>query len=132
MTKIKTFAQACKKLGLNPERCLPGVSRVPKKHQAATLAGAKLVIITEALNDGWEPDWDNSNEAKYFPWFWMNKPGFRLDDLVFGWSASDTGAGSRLCFKSRGLAEHAAKYFLKEYEALMVIAKKKPARKAAK
>jgi hypothetical protein len=129
--KIKSFVQACKKLGLNPNRCLPGVSRMPKKHGAAVLAVAKLMIITEALNDGWEPDWDNSNEAKYFPWFWMNSPGFRLDGLVYFWSASYSGSGSRLCFRTQDLAEHAAKHFLKEYEALMCIPKK-PAKKSVK
>jgi hypothetical protein len=29
---------------------------MPKHHQEATIAHAKLVIITEAMNDGWKPD----------------------------------------------------------------------------
>ena len=29
----------------------------------------KLRIITAALNQGWAPDWTNSNEWKYYPWF---------------------------------------------------------------
>lgn len=131
MIKIKTFQQACKKLGLNPKRCLPGVSRMLKQDQAATLAFARLVIVARALNDGWEPDWNNYNEYKYFPWFWMNKPGFRLFVIDCDLAFTHATGGSRLCFRSRELAEHAAKYFKKDYEALMCLPKK-AARKAAK
>jgi len=27
----------------------------------------KMSIIVKALNEGWEPDWDNDNEPKYYP-----------------------------------------------------------------
>ena len=33
------------------------------------IARRKLETITEALNEGWRPDWNNTNEYKYFPWF---------------------------------------------------------------
>lgn len=81
----------------------------------------KLKIITKALNEGWEPDWDNSNEYKYWPYFNMGSSGFGFSvaDCVV-WFA-DTGVGSRLCFKSRELAEFAAKQFVQEYKDFMTI-----------
>lgn len=70
--KIKTFEGACKALKLKAT-ALPNVSALPKKHQKALIAHYKLVIISEALNAGWQPDWSNWNEYKYFPWFEVKK-----------------------------------------------------------
>ena len=71
-SKIKTFEDACKALNLDPEQVLPIVSGVPEKHQKAIVSHAKLVIIAEALNEGWQPDWNDSGEWKYYPWFRMS------------------------------------------------------------
>lgn len=82
---------------------------------------AKLVCIT--FNEGWLPDWTNSNEYKYFPWFSMSSSsgvGFSCYDFG-GWGAS-SGVGSRLCFKSSDLAKHAGKLFEQEiYKPLFTI-----------
>jgi hypothetical protein len=113
--KIKTFEAACKALKLDPVKCLPKVTGMPKHHQAATLAHAQLVIIVEALNNGWKPNWKDSSEYKYYPWFDMSSgSGLALRHVVF--RNSDTCVGSRLCFKSRELAEYAAKQFRKLYK----------------
>lgn len=112
--KIKTFEAACKALKLDPEKCLPKVTGVPKHHQAAIVAHTKLVIIAEALNEGWKPNWQDSNEPKYWPWFDMSGSGLSFFVCVFYYSHS--GVGSRLCFKSRELAEYAGKQFIKLYE----------------
>lgn len=85
------------------------------------VAYIQLKLIAKSLNEGWTPDWDNSSQYKYFPWFWMNggSSGFRFYD--YGrWSSAST-VGSRLCFKSRELAEYAAKQFLDVYRRFMVI-----------
>ena len=111
--KIKTFEDACKALKLDPVKVLPKVSGMPKHHQEAMIAHAQLVIIAEALNGGWKPDWDNHNEWKYYPWFRMSGSG--LSFYGYDGSSSDSGVGSRLCFKSRELAEYAGKQFLDIY-----------------
>lgn len=74
--------------------------------------------FTALLNEGWTPNWNNSSEYKYFQWWYMDSPGFRLLAVGLWLSGSDTGAGSRLCFKSRALAEYAAKIFLPIYKQL--------------
>lgn len=118
--KIKTFEGACKALKLDPVKALPKVSGMPKRHQDATIAHAKLVIIIEALNEGWKPDWKNGQWDKWYPWFWMNSgSGLSLDDVDDQFSFSYV--GSRLCLKSRELAEYAAKKFKKLYEAYYLI-----------
>jgi hypothetical protein len=64
--KIKTFEDA--------------LAKVPVKRQASfdarttndspdEVAYKKIKIIANALNEGWKPDWKNSDEYKYYPWF---------------------------------------------------------------
>lgn len=121
---IKSYREACAKLGLNPNN-LPDVSNLSKKHRNSVIAYHALVIIAEALNDGWEPNWDNHNEYKYFPWFRV-KPrasgvGFSATDYVY-WT-TDTDVGSRLCFKTSELALYAAKQFEFIYEEYILLKK---------
>lgn len=101
----------------------------------------KLRIITAALNQGWSPDWTNSDEWKYYPWFCLYTED-EYNDLdaddkerccrVVGRSGSNAGAdgglvyadasnaswysntvnGSRLAFKTRELALYAGKQFV--------------------
>lgn len=80
------------------------------KQMISTQAHAKLSIIAKALNEGWEPDWENENEYKYWPWLkYTAGVGFSCHGCVCG--ASGSSVGSRLCFKSRELAEYAARQF---------------------
>lgn len=125
MRMIKTFEGACKVLGHDPVKVLPKVTAFPKVHQKALIATAKLFIINEALNyqdygkKKWVPDWDNTSEGKYYPWFWMDKPGFRLDGCFYG--ITTTAVGARLVYRTRALAEYAAKQFAPLYKDLMVL-----------
>lgn len=121
-SKIQTFEDACNALNLNPDQVLPNVSAMPEHHQKAIISHAKLVIITEALNEGWKPDWKNSSEWKYYPWFRMSSgSGLACDDYACDYSDSNVGyshssVGSRLCFKTSELAEYAGNQFKELYE----------------
>jgi hypothetical protein len=110
MAKIKTFDEACKALKLDPKKVLPDVSSFPKHHQDALTAHTKLVIIAEALNEGWKPDWKNGKWDKYYPWFDLSS-GSGLSYYDYVNRNSYSAVGSRLCFKSRELAEYAGKQF---------------------
>jgi len=78
-----------------------------------------LKLLAKTLNQGWTPDWNNDNEYKYTPWFYMGgSAGFRFDDCA-SWG-SDSYVGSRLCFKSSVLAEHAGKHFIEVYRKFMI------------
>ncbi|TWP30535.1 hypothetical protein ETU09_00610 [Apibacter muscae] len=122
--KIKTFEDACKELNLNPKDFTITIPNEFSKHSEALTAHLKLVVITQALNEGWEPDWSNWDEYKYYPWFDME------DSASGGFSFGGYGdwnsisiVGSRLCFKSRELAEYAGKQFEGLYETYFVIKK---------
>lgn len=127
---IKTFLEACKKLKIDPKKALPKLTGAPIRFQKAQIAYAKLLIIAEALNEGWAPDWDNQSEWKYWPWFWMNKPGFRFGVSLYSYTSTYSSSGSRLCFRTRELSDYAGKTFLSLWQDMMVIPK--PMKKAAK
>jgi hypothetical protein len=118
--RIKTYEQACKKLGINP-KALPGVSKLPVKDRKAIIAHYKLVKIAQALNGEWKPNWNDNSEGKYYPWFEVKADAKRPSG--FGFSGADCGSwrtctavGSRLCFKSSELAVYAGKQFAKLYQ----------------
>ncbi len=112
--KIKTFAEACKALGI--KTAVPDVSMLPVKDRKAIIAHYKLTKIIEALNEGWKPNWNDSSETKYFPWFQIKADAKRPAGFGFsyydcdGWHTG-TYCGSRLCLKSRELALYAGKQF---------------------
>lgn len=108
--RIKTFEDACHSLGINPESALPDDDFGLREDNNAVIAFAKLSIIRRALNEGWTPNWGNSSEMKYYPWFKFHPgSGFAFGGCGCDYATSDV--GSRLCFKSRELAEYAGKQF---------------------
>ena len=112
MEKIKSFEEACKALGIEPN--VPDFSNSPVEHQKALSAHYKLVIIAQALNEGWKANFDDHNEWKYYPWF-VKQPGVGFSDLVCGRSDANAHVGSRLCYKSRELARYAGETFKELY-----------------
>lgn len=115
--RIKTFEDACEALNINPEEIKIKYPDSIAQHATALLAHAKLVIIVDALNDGWTPDWSNSNEYKYYPWFNMGSPsGSGFSYYVYVYWRAYSGVGSRLCFKSSELAEYAGQQFEQLYK----------------
>lgn len=81
--RVKTYADACAVLGIEPmnETVLAKLGFTKDE-----IAYRKLKTIAEALNEGWRPDWANSNEYKYWPWFVYNPaarmPAFRARILI--------------------------------------------------
>lgn len=121
-TDIKTFEDACKALNIDPQK-LPDFSIFPVKHQTAMQAHAKLVIIAEAINEGWTPNWKEYDQNKYSPWFDMNDED-ASDGFSFNAADCDSGTsdvGSRLCFSSREKAKYASTQFLELYKEYFVI-----------
>lgn len=101
--RVKSFEDACQVLGISTN--VPEVKGLPRKHQKAIIANYKLIVIAEALNEGWKPNWQDSDEYKYYPWFDMSNPA-GVSDSYTSLAASSTTAniGSRLCLKNRELA----------------------------
>ena len=101
--RVKSFEDACQVLGISTN--VPEVKGLPRKHQKAIIANYKLIVIAEALNEGWKPNWQDSDEYKYYPWFDMSNPaGVGFSNTNNAASNTTADVGSRLCLKNRELA----------------------------
>lgn len=120
MDRVKTFEDACsiEEPSANMKILLDynGVDQ----EMLAAQAFAKLSHIRKVLNEGWVPDWTNSSEYKYYPWF-KHEAGFGLSYGVYAYTNSSTNVGSRLCFKSSELAIYAGKQFSEIYNQYLTI-----------
>ena len=107
MERVKTFEDICLIEGTTvadfQAQC---DNKIDSKDERAY---KKLKLIAKVLNEGWKPDWSNGNENKYYPYFRMS--GFGFSATYCGWARTGTTGGSRLCFKTRELAEYAGKQF---------------------
>jgi hypothetical protein len=106
---IKTFEDACTVLGEKPEDILPSVDAPDET------AYRKLKIIIRAINRGWTPDWNISDERKWWPYFNLSS-GFGFSRSAYDYVHSSTTVGSRLCFESEEKSDYCATQFLDLYK----------------
>lgn len=108
--RVKTFEDACKELGEDHKlvQQFKAIQEAIAEDKEAT-AYFKLGIITAALNEGWEPDFTNDDEYRYYPYICLwtkeeleNKDEAWKDDhnlqLWFGGGLSLNGASCGLAF----------------------------------
>ena len=107
--KVKSFEDACKVLGIEP--VLPDVSMCEEKDRKSIVAFYKLTIIIRALNEGWEPNWNDWSQYKYFAWFYVDAAGLVCANTNFTVTATIAILGSRLGFKTDELADYAKDQF---------------------
>lgn len=112
---IKSYEQACEFLGRNPRISIQCDGNV-----RALEAWHKLLTIAEAWNkiDGFVPDWGNSSQWKYYPWFYYNKnsAGFVFASTSNAPSGTLAHFGSLPCFKSSYRARQFGEMFVELYD----------------
>ena len=109
--QIKTFPTACKALKLNAKELLAKwASNGDTKDE---IAYKMLKIFIKAINGDWEADFDNTDQCKYYPFFYRKSKCFVLHSVYY--YCDDTHVSSRLCYETRDKALHGAKYGLKMY-----------------
>lgn len=110
--RIKTYEDACNELGICAQL---EVTLNELGFTSDEINLRKIKTITEALNEGWKPDWNDSNQYKYYPWFKMSSGGFVFGGTYYDGSSAYAGDASRLCFATRELAKYAGEQFTKLY-----------------
>jgi hypothetical protein len=106
---IKTFEDACKKLGIDPTK-LPDPGGITEEFHKPIIAGYKLMIVYKAINNGWRPDWSDHDQYKYYPWYRVLSSGFGFLDTGYGYG-THAGVGSRLLTDSAKKALYIAEQF---------------------
>ena len=110
--KVDSFETALEFLGRENNACMCGI---PDKHAKAMVAMYKLITIAEAWNkaDNFVPDYDNTNQYKWFPWFQKRgTAGFVFANTNDTASSASATIGSRLCFSTSERAEQFGKQFI--------------------
>ncbi len=116
--RVKSYADACAVLGIEPmnEEVL-----VKLGFTGEEIARRKVGTIAEALNEGWVPNWNDTDEYKYYPYFYIEPNAYGAAaglSCAYTYNAASTTAatiGSRLCFKTSALARYAGKTFTELY-----------------
>lgn len=103
------------------------VQDVNPKHIKALIALNELFTIAQAWNkaDDFVPDFSNSMQDKWFPWFVYDKgaAGFVYATTYLTPSATSAYLGSRLCFKTRNRAIQFGKQFVGLYNQVFLLDK---------
>ncbi len=113
--KVKTFEDACNVKGINMFEWFDKYNNIPKH----ILAEMQLEIIIEVMNEGWTPNWKDSSEYKWYPYFDLGGSGFSLYGCLTRNSVS--GVGVRLCTKNEDLCRYIATQFIDIYKDYMTI-----------
>lgn len=114
--RIKTIEDACHELGINYREFI-------NKNQYLDFDIQKyeeIKLVAKALNEGWQPNWQNSNEYKYYPYFNM-KSGSGLAYGGYGCDCTGSVVGSRLVYKTKELAIYAGTQFEDIYRGYLTI-----------
>lgn len=142
MERVKTFDDACHELG-ETHPLVQALNLFEKNmgenanSMPDVLAFLKLRIVTAALNEGWTPDWNDKQQRKWYPWFYIYSAeeynnlseedrcrvvgraynyANAFGGLVYAYavvasSVLYTVVGSRLAFKSKELAKYCGEQF---------------------
>ncbi len=120
--QVKTMADVYRLKGVTEEQVIPFKNPV-EEYQKGANAAVKLFLLAEVLNEGWQPDWDDDDEWKYYPYFWMESEaggGSGFSCVVSDFDFSCSHVGSRLVFRTSDLAIYAGRQFEDVYLEFMV------------
>jgi hypothetical protein len=109
--RVKSFEDACGVLGLAVSDILNGYDTADES------AYKKIKTMVAALRGDWVPDYSDSNQKKWFPYFVWDKAtsGFRFHVATYGYTSASTSGGSRLCLPTEELAIHLGKIAISHF-----------------
>jgi len=81
--RIKTYEDACIELG---EQSIDENRLAKSLLTPDEILLRKIKTITKALNEGWEPDWRDSDQYKHYPYFNMSSGAFVFSDADCAYS----------------------------------------------
>ena len=128
--RVKSYADACKVLGIEP---MDEDSMKAQGFRPDEIARRQLETITEALNEGWKPNWADTDEYKYYPYFYIEVSEVQTEDDTYGAvaglsyaltlnsaAAAYANVVSRLCFHDRETARYAGRTFTNLYAQILI------------
>lgn len=114
--RIETFDDACRACGTTEAEFNEKFAKLGLDDD--TLKYEMIKIVAKAIRGDWKPDWNNSNQRKWFPVFLLSS-GFGFSYSAYYITLTDSRVGSRLCFETCEQSDHAGNQFLSIYKALL-------------
>jgi hypothetical protein len=113
---IKTFEDACRYCGTTEAEFNKKLTDLCL--DADTISFEKLKIVNRAINQGWAPDYTNTNQRKWFPYFVLSS-GFGFSDSNYYCDRTAASVGSRLCFETEEQASYSGRQFIDLWRAFI-------------
>ncbi len=126
--EITSVSAAFKALGWD-ESARPDFSKVPDESLKKALSDHfDLIVVFKAVNAGWEPDWDNIDQRKWFLWARVENnesspSGFGFSAGYCLYSYTYANVGSRLCTETEEQLAFIYDNFKHLFEGYLLIAK---------
>lgn len=122
--KVKTLADAIKITGIKKDAEIMALLNYKGADELMIAARTfvELSIIIQALNEGWVPDFSNSNEYKWYVYM-KHVAGSGLAYYDVDYWITSSNAGARLALKSRELGEYAGQQFENKYKIFFTLNK---------
>ena len=115
--EIKSFELACEQIGVDPVELVKNLQA--SGYTDDEIAYKKLKLVISVINGTWVPDYTNSNQRKWSPYF-NCQSGFGFQNANAGYGNSHTDLGSRLVLETEKKAIHMGTYFLSEYKSFLM------------
>lgn len=96
-----------------------GKQSVTQNEEAHVVAYSELCRRAKAASGEWQPDWNNPDEKKWYPWFEYTPSGFVVNAASYSYGYTNTAVGSRLCFPTREMAKAFAEENLELYRIIL-------------
>lgn len=113
-TNIKNYSDVCREL-CEPELTETTFHRIPMRYRKKVLAYSKLQQIQRLFNGEWVPNWSDSSEYKWYPYYNSTGPGLVFDGS--GYRTSDFAAEVAF-YKSREISDFVGRTFIDIYTEL--------------
>ena len=78
----------------------------------------RIATIIEALNEGWEPNFNDTNQKKWYPYFDMRNSCTFFASSYFSWCVTGVGFSGRLYLKNKELSDYLGTHFINEFKNL--------------
>lgn len=109
--RVKSVLDAYDVLGIKREDYIPAKSiAMSEQDHEYFVALTDLTIICKALCEKWVANWGDSNQRKYYPWFYVVPSGFSF--YVSAYDYSCPAVGARLCVPTSELATYVGTQFI--------------------
>lgn len=110
--RVVDYESACREIGIKP-LTEADFGILPEKDRKRYFNRHVITITIRALNEGWEPDFQNHSQYKYYNYPYTDgKGGFSFDCSCHHRSV---GGGSDLYYKSEELARHGQNILKQHY-----------------